>query len=103
MKRTRLPVDVRKDEIVKAALVEAVAVGLSHMRQDGVAKRANVAKGLITYHFNTLSQLRRAVIRLAIQRRELKIIAQALADGDTNARNCDPALKAEALASIAGA
>jgi len=47
--------------------------------------------------------LRRAVVRAAVQRRELRIIAQALADGDAAARAADPALKAEALATLAGA
>lgn len=103
MTRTRLPVKVRKNEILAAALAEAVSVGLNKMSRSGVATRAGVANSLISYHFNTLGQLRRAVIRAAIQRKELKIIAQALIDGDSNAQNCDPALKAEALASLAGA
>lgn len=102
-RRTRLPLDVRREAILDAAIAEALAVGLNKMRRDGVAARAGVAAGTVSHHFNTQTQLRRAVVREAVQRRVLRIIAQALADGDTCARNADPALKAEALATLAGA
>lgn len=103
MKRTRLPAAVRREAILDAAIAEALAVGLNKMRRDGVATRAGVAAGTVSHHYNTQSQLRRAVVRAAVQRRELKIIAQALADGDASAKAADPALKAEALATLAGA
>jgi AcrR family transcriptional regulator len=101
--RTRLPVAVRRDAILDAAIAEANAVGLGKMRRDGVATRASVSAALVSHYFNTQCQLRRAVVRAAVQRRELRIIAQALADGDAAARAADPALKAEALATLAGA
>lgn len=100
MKRSRLPVAVRRDAILNAAIAEAVALGLGKIRREGVAIRAGVSNGLISHHFNTLTQLRRAVIREAIQRKELKIIAEAILDKDPLTHKLDPELKAQAAAFI---
>jgi AcrR family transcriptional regulator len=92
--------ELRKDEILAAAVAVAVRDGLCGLRRDAVAVEAGVANGLVSRYFNTMNQLHRAVIRYAVHHEVLPIVAHALATGDTEARKAPDELKQRALNSL---
>lgn len=96
----RLSKEERKREILNAAIALAKVSGYRTLTRDGVADRALVSTGLISYHFETMDALKRLVVKTAIEKEILPIIAQALADGDLQARNAPERLKKQALATL---
>lgn len=96
----RFKPEVRKDAILEAAVALALSDGLSNVRLIPVAERAGVTNGLVSHYFGTVKQLHRAVIRHAIHRELLSIVAQALAAGDIEARKAPDELKQRALNSL---
>jgi AcrR family transcriptional regulator len=96
----RLKPEVRKDAILDAAVQLALDTGLSNVRLIPVAERAGVTNGLVSHYFGTVKQLHRAVVRHAIHREILPIVAQALAAGDSDARKAPDDVKSRALASL---
>ena len=99
-KRVYLKKDVRRDQILTAAIAMSLDVGFSKITRDGIAERAGVAMGQVNHIFNTMVQLRRAVMRAAVNRELLPIIAQGLALGDKHAQAASEPLKQKALASL---
>lgn len=97
---SRFKPEVRKDAILEAATALALDDGLCAVRLIPVAQRAGVTNGLVSHYFGTVKQLHRAVIRHAIHREILPIVAQALAAGDSDARKAPEELKQRALASL---
>lgn len=93
------PID-RKEMILAAALDEAQERGYQHITREGVAKRAVCSPGLVSTYFNTMTQLRRAVVRAAVSREVLPIIAQGLVAKDPQALKIPSGLKQAALAAI---
>jgi len=52
------------------------------------------------WHFSTMAQLRRSIMRAAVRRENLAVIAQGLAAGDAQARKAGRAVQRRALESI---
>ncbi len=65
-KRQRLAVDVRKDQILSAALSHAKEKGFANLTRDGVAERATCATGQVNRIYTTMNQLKSAVMRAAV-------------------------------------
>jgi AcrR family transcriptional regulator len=95
--RTRMKPEARRDQILIAALQIANTQGYNALTRDGVAEVAGVATGQVNHIFNTMTQLRRAVMRAAVHRELRPIIAQGLAQGDKDAHAAPEWLKREAL------
>jgi AcrR family transcriptional regulator len=89
--------EARREQILAAALKIANDTGYSSLTRDAVAQSAGVATGQVNHIFNTMTQLRRAVMRAAVHRELRPIIAQGLAEGCKEARNAPEWLKREAL------
>jgi AcrR family transcriptional regulator len=98
--KKRLDPDLRRVQLIDAALDEAEAVGYSHCTRLGIAQRANVSEGLVSLYFGTMPQLRRQIVRHAVARSRLPIIAQALAAKDPHAQKAPPEVQRAALASL---
>ncbi|MGL4894253.1 MAG: TetR family transcriptional regulator [Shewanella sp.] len=98
--RTRMKPEVRREQILAAAIVVANEQGYNALTRDGVAKAAGVATGQVNHIFNTMAQLRRAVMRAAVHRELLPIVAQGLAQGDKDAHAAPDWLKRKALDSL---
>jgi AcrR family transcriptional regulator len=96
----RLDPATRKEAILAVAVARAEACGLNGLRRDDIAEHAGVANGLVTRYFNTMTQLRRAVIRHAVKNELLPLIAQALAAREPEALKANEDLKKRALASL---
>lgn len=93
---------VKKEHILAAALAVAEKRGgWSKLTREAVAKQADCAEGLPSLYFGTMLNFRRAIMRAAIQRENLSIIAQGLATGDKCAMKADPAIKQKALKLLA--
>ena len=99
-KRIYLKKEVRRDQILTAAVEMAMTEGYLKLTRDGVAERAGVAMGQVNHIFSTMTKLRRAVMRCAVKRELLPIIASGLAVGDTTAHNAPDRLKQQALSSL---
>lgn len=96
----RMTKEARKASILEAALIVAQRKGFGVMRQSDIAMQADCSHGLVTLSWSTLAQLRRAVMRAAIQRRILKIVAAGLALGDKDAKKAPEDLKEAARAAL---
>ena len=99
-KRTYLKKGARRDQILTAAMAMALDTGYNSLTRDGVAQRAGVAMGQVNHVFNTMTQLRRAVMRSAVNLEHLPIIAQGVAQGDKIAHGAPEWLKQKALSSL---
>jgi len=97
MSKKRLPPTERREHILGAALDLAKRDGFNKLTRDGIAAHAGVSCGLVTNYFNTMNQLKRAVMRAAIAGEVLEIVAQGLAAGDEHARKAPAELKQRAI------
>ena len=101
MTKKRLHPDDRKQQILTAAIkVAGHPGGWGKLTRDAVAKEAGCAEGLVSKYFGTMIAFRRSIMRAAIQARNLAVVAQGLAAGDTNAQKAPPELKAAAVETL---
>lgn len=96
----RMKQDARRDQILGIALQIAERDGFNTLRRDAVAAEAGVATGQVNHMFGTMTQLCRAVMRAAVHREVLPVIAQGLALGDKEAHKAPEWLKQKALATL---
>lgn len=98
MTTTRKKPAVRKDEILTVALPLAEADGYQCVTRDQIAKAAGCSGPTVQYHFGTMAQLRRDIMRQAIKRECLRVVAQGLASGDAQAVKAPEDLRRRAMA-----
>lgn len=94
--------DKRKTQILAAAMVEAKQQGYQNVTREAIAQRATCAPGLVSFYFGTMPELKRAIMSEAIRTRELRIVAQGIADGHPKAKRAPDDLKLEALKHLMG-
>lgn len=92
----------RKIQILNAAVALATTDGYANITRTDVAELAGVSTGLVNKYYSTIPQLKRAVMRAAIQREVLSIVAQGLTAKDPQALKAPDELKQRAVASILG-
>jgi len=90
----------RYASILDAAVAEAEENGLSNILRKSIATRAEVSEPMVNKHLGTLAQTKRLIMRKAIERKVLSIIAEGLVTRDSHAMKVPEALKQEALNSI---
>ena len=98
----RLKPDVRCTHILDAAVQLAREKGFQNLTRDGIANRAEVSHGLVTHYYNTMKQMRRAVMRAAVKQEILEIIAYGLATANPYALKASPELRARAIKHMGG-
>lgn len=91
----------RQAEILTAALKLAVKIGYTKVTREAVGKAAGIDASLVSYHFGAMPQFKRRLLREAIERECLPVIAQAAAQGKLP--KCSPALRARALRTLLNA
>ncbi len=94
--------DVRKQQIIDAAIAEAEIVGFDKIQRADVAKRASIGDGTVNLHFGTMQKLKRSVMRHAVKSSNLKIIAQGLVAKDAQALKVADDVKERALQTLLG-
>lgn len=85
----------RIEELTGHALAEAEQVGFLGMTRDGIAARACVSQALVTLKLGTMNELRRRVMRAAIAKRNMRVLAEGLAGKDKQAVRMPDDLKRE--------
>jgi AcrR family transcriptional regulator len=91
----------RKASVLEAAIVAAQKHTFAGLRLSHIAEQDECSNATVIQYFKTMTQMRRAVMRAAIKRRLLPLIAQGVAIGDPTASKADTELKKAALASMA--
>ena len=100
--RKRLEPDIRLAEILKAALVVATRGHYARMTRAQIAEQAGVAGSLVQHYLGTMPKLREAVMREAVERQCLAVIAQGLLAKDPHALCAPEALRRQALNTALG-
>lgn len=92
----------RVKHILDVALLLAEQHGYRSLSRDQVARVCGFpSSSLITYHMGSMVEFRRKLMREAIRRENLGVLAQGLAAHDQYARKAPDELKARALQSLA--
>ncbi len=81
--RNRKEPEERKREILEAAIELSKKIGYSHITRDGVAEQAGTSYALVSVYFGTIENLKIEVLKEAIKKEVLEIIAQGLARKET--------------------
>tara|TARA_R100000750_G_scaffold34860_1_gene22434 strand:+ start:606 stop:911 length:306 start_codon:yes stop_codon:yes gene_type:complete len=97
----RFKPEIRKEAIVDVALELAAAAHYTQVQRKQIADELGVTPPALTYHFGTMEQLRRAIMRAAIERENLGVIAQGLVAQDKHAKKAPEALRRRAIESAA--
>lgn len=90
----------RKAAILEAAIKAANQHGFAQLRLVHIATAAECSNALIVSHYGTMSQMRRAVMRAAIKRELLPIVAAGVVMRDPVAIKATPELQRKALDSV---
>lgn len=91
----------KRAAVLEAAVEEAQEVGYQWITRSGVAARLGWSTGAVSRHFSPFVELKREVMREAVKRGILPIIAQGLAEQSPIAHSAEPELKRQALAPLA--
>ncbi len=100
--RKRLKPDDRRTEILAAALIVATNGHYARMTRAQIAEQAGVAGPTVQHYLGTMPKVRKAVMREAVNRRCLVVIAQGLLAKDQHALYAPEALRREALNTALG-
>jgi len=103
VRKLRANPELRREHILESAVQVAQSVGYRKVTRVLVAERAGVSDTLVSRYFATMNQLRQAIMRRAVVLEIPEIVAQGLADGETQARKAPEALKEKAVALLKGA
>jgi len=86
----------RKSELFEHAMTLATSSGYMRVTRTAIASAGGVTEGLVTHYFGTMTALRRDLMRAAVKRRVLPIVAQGLAMGEKQALKAPEDLRREA-------
>lgn len=87
----------RRQAVLEAAITEAEENGYQWITRAGVAARLGWSESAVSNYFSPFVELKREVMREAVKRGILTILAQGLAEGSAIAHSADPDLKKRAL------
>lgn len=98
---TRLDPEVRRAEILDAALRMSRLHGYREVTREDISRAAKCSEALVSSYFGTMVKVRRAIVRAAIDQRDLAILAQVIAAKDKHAAKISWDLRAEVIVSLA--
>ena len=91
----------RRTAILNAGLVAAKKHGYQNLTGARVAEKANISRGLVQFHFNSMYEFRKALVEYAIEREFIPVIAQAVGALDELTFDIPEELREQALLYIA--
>jgi AcrR family transcriptional regulator len=94
--------EARREELLEAAMELARAGSYQKVTQKAVAEKVGCANGLVHRYFNTMTQLRRAIISAAIAQQDLPLLAQGLAHKEPKALAAPLELREAAVSTLIG-
>jgi AcrR family transcriptional regulator len=89
-----------KEYILEVAYTMAQRDGFGSLTRDGVAAEAGVAMGSVNHHWVKMSALREAVMQRAVEEKNLELIGQGMALGDSVAKSAPLELRTRALTTL---
>lgn len=95
-------IENRDARILEAAIEAAKVEGYQWITRDRVAEAAGVSPGTVNTAYGTMPDLKRAVLRAAVERGIWEIVAQGLADRHPIIMDAPPEIRSNALAAMAG-
>lgn len=99
--KTKVNPRLRKKQIINIAIDIAREKGLNNLSRSELSNRAKCSPALIHSHFGTMNQLKRQIMRAAIQQEIIEIIAEGLGNNDPQACKAPAELKGKAIDLIA--
>jgi AcrR family transcriptional regulator len=87
----------RKKLLLYTAIDLSVRFGYKYLTRTKVAKKAGVTDALINHYFGTMKNLKKAVLREAIDKEIIPVVAQGLALRDPLALKISKTLKDKTL------
>jgi AcrR family transcriptional regulator len=100
---SRLDPKDRTNELLDVALGLAHAHGWRNLTHSAIAQSAGVSPALVVARLGTKQQLLRDVMRRAVARSVVAVVAEGLAVGDKHAKRADPALREKAAQHVRSA
>ena len=100
IKVKRAKKDMRRDAILRAAVELSRKKGYMSVTRSDIAEAAGVSPALVTLYAKTIPQLRRDIMRYAVQNGVLEVIAQGLAARDGHAQKASVELQRQAMESV---
>lgn len=97
MKSKKKHPQIRKELLLCTAIDIAIRHGYQKLTRDKIAKEAEVSTGLINKYFGTIAKLKKAVLKAAIEREIIEIIAQGLGTREPMILKASSAVKQKAL------
>ncbi len=94
-KQSRLAPEVRKHQIVAAGLTVARSQGYNGIRYSSIAKEVGISAPSVVHHYRTMPQLRRAVMRHAINKGDALVVAMGVQAGDRYAKQAPVDMQSE--------
>ena len=91
------PHDVRRLEILKAATKIAERVGVANVMRKDVAEKAKTAEGNINQIFLNMENLKKEIMRYAIETENLKLIVEGVILKNKIALGAHPELRRKAF------
>ena len=88
-----IPTAARTSALLDVAVQQAQRHGWRALTRDQVAEAAGVSTGLVSARLGTMDALRRSVMRAAVQRRIVPIVAEGLLARDKHAGRADEELR----------
>lgn len=99
-KFNRLSPEDRRESILTVALGIAEKSDYRHLGRDELARAANVAAGLINFHFGTMANLKVELMRYAVAKSNVEVVAQGLLARDAEALKAPQALRSLAAGRV---
>lgn len=96
----RLKPKDRKQQILDAALLIAERKGYMNVTRQDIGEAVGCVNATITYHFTTMRQLQRDMMRAAVRERKLVIISQGIVARDPHALKAPEDVRKEAMAAM---
>lgn len=96
----RIRPTTQREDLIAAALAVARRDGYATMTREAIASEAGCSTGQVTTVLGTMPQLRRAVMRAAVARRDLQVIAQGIVAKDAHVRAAPLELRQRALQEV---
>ena len=91
----------RRAEILTAAVQAATVTGWASLTRDAIAVAADVSPALVSARLGTMAATKRAVMREAVRREVLPVVAEGLALRDAHALRASDELKGRVAAWLA--
>lgn len=92
--------DARAEQIMEAAVAVAQSEGFANLTRAAVAERARCSTALVNHYWGDFRLLRDHVMKVAVERELLAIIAQGMLDKHPAAMDADRGLQERAAQHI---